>query len=121
MEMHFAERRKYAGQIDRSPSQLDKLVGRRRLANRTTHILYVQEQQAVGVTPDRGHGIAAAHLIVRDVEQQFDVLRVRSVEHVLDLVRPLADAPHVRMIGDWNPDLGGALADLREELTTSLR
>ena len=66
------------------------------------------------------HGIAAALLVVRDVQQHLDVARIGGVEHTIDFFRTLADAVHVVVIRDWNADVGSALADLGHQLAQPL-
>ena len=65
-------------------------------------------------------GIAAALLVVRDVEQQMHVRRIGRVEDRGDLLGLLACAVHVMVVDERNADVVGALAKLGEELSHPL-
>jgi hypothetical protein len=77
----------------------------------------VQKEQTIGVSTNRCRGIAAAHPIMRDVEQQPNVRWVRRGEHPLDLVRLLADASNVVMVADGYTEICRAFADLGQQPT----
>ena len=75
----------------------------------------MQQSEPIAV-PANGRGrIAAALQIVRDVEQELDVARIRCREHAVGIVRPFPDRSHVRMIGERNAHLRGFSPDQREE------
>ena len=87
--------------------------------HRTLDVLDVEKQQSVAVPPNRGHRVAAALLVVRDVEQQLHVPRICRRQHAIRVLRALADRPHVRVIPDRDAQFRRAPPDLRQHVAKS--
>src|SRR6266852_1404383 len=83
-----------------------------RRGDRTLEILDVYETQAIGVLPDRAHGISSALLIVRGIEQELHVPRVGCLEDLGNRFRGFADRVHVMMIGERDAEVRRALTEL---------
>ncbi len=80
----------------------------------------MQEEQTVLVFADGLHGIATAHLVVRDVELELHVTRICRVEDPPHLVGTLADRVHVIVIAERDSKIECSLADLRQHPSKSL-
>ncbi len=84
--------------------------------DRALEIFDVQEDQSIAVFLDRLHRISAALLVVRRVELQLDVARIRGVEDPPDFIRAFAQVVHVIVEADRDAEIGRALSDLGQQL-----
>ena len=117
-EFDLVERAEHARDIDLAASELDEAVRRRvvrLVGRRTLDVLDVKEQQTIVVALNRLHRIAAALLVVRDVELEFHVPRIGRVENTVDRLGRLAQRAHVIVVADADAEIRTAPADLGEQ------
>jgi hypothetical protein len=79
----------------------------------------VHDVNPVAVRADRRNRIAAALLIVSDVEQQPHVPLVGGVQHGGDFVRLLSRTVHVMVVHQRHAEVACALAQLRHQAAES--
>src|SRR5436190_10042342 len=125
-EFHILQRVEDPGQIDLSASEFDESIRLACLARparlaRVFHVFQMQKEQPLGVSTNRANRIAAALVVVRNIELELHVARVRGFENAIDVVGLLADRAHVIVITERNAEIGGPLSDLSEELAKTHR
>ena len=77
----------------------------------TLHILDVQKEQPIVILPNSTSRIAAALLIVGDIEFKFDVARIGRLHDPIHFIGRFAQAAHVIVIADRHAQIDGSLAD----------
>ena len=79
----------------------------------------MDEDQPIRVLPHGADRIAAALLVVRNIEQELHVPRVRGIHDLCDFLRLLAERVHVMVVRERNADLHRPLAEFRHQAAQS--
>src|SRR5438477_8643403 len=100
-ELDVVNRREHTRNVDAASSQLDPAIRLRivgLVGSRALDVLEVEEEMPPRVLADRGDRIAAALPVMRDVELELDVARIRRVEDSIDLLGFFSEVVHVIVI-----------------------
>src|SRR5206468_5121284 len=88
--------------------------------NGAFYVLDVKEQQSIRVLPDRADRIAAALLIMGDIELELDISRVGRLEDLIDLPGAFANRIHVVVVAERDAQVCAAFADFSEQASQPL-
>src|ERR1700687_1385344 len=106
-EIYFAQSFEDGGDVDQAVPQLDEAIGTLRiLATREMlDVFDVQKKQAIAKLVDGFHGVAAALEIVRDIQFQFDVPRIRQAHDLIEFLGALAKRAHMIVISERDSEV----------------
>src|SRR5215470_2058837 len=99
-EVYFVQRVNHRRQVYLATAEFYPAIRTLRMI-RILHwfdILYMQEEQALGMLFNRLHWISASLEIVGDVELQLYITGIGCGQHALESIRVLANRPHVVVI-----------------------
>src|ERR1700682_774296 len=117
-EIDSAQRFEDGGDVHESVPKPDETIGMLRVlaSLEALDVFNVQEEQAIAEFLDGFRGVAAALKMVRDVQFQFDVARIRKAHNLIEFFGALAQRAHVIVIAERDSEIRGALAEFGESL-----
>src|SRR6266436_2721866 len=115
-EIYFAQSFEDGGDVHESMSELDPAIGMLEIFTfrKAFDIFDMQKEQAIAERLDGFHGVAPALEIVRDIQFQLDVPRIRQTHDLIEFFGAFTKRTHMIVISERNSEVGGALAKLGE-------